>query len=61
MTKYKCGHDSNGIIILDDNELSMLNYLTWSDTKGVFGTRELCFDCYCNKDKQKEAKYINNV
>lgn len=47
MTKYQCGHESDGIIILDDNELSMAGYLTWADSVGVFGTQEQCFECWC--------------
>ena len=55
MTKYNCGHESDGIIIMDSNELSLVVYLTWAETVGVFGTKEQCFDCYCKKSG-KEVK-----
>lgn len=52
--KYKCGHNSDGIIILDSNELSIAGYLVWLDSVGLQGSKELCFDCYCKKgDKEK--------
>ena len=48
MTKYKqCGHESDGIIILDSNELSIAGWIEWSDSVGVFGSKEVCWDCYC--------------
>lgn len=48
MVDYKCGHKTDGVIILDDNELSMAAYLDWVDDEGMNGTREKCFDCYCS-------------
>ena len=53
MTKYKCGHNSDGIIILDDNELSMVGYLTWVDSVGLNGKRTQCWECF-NKNKSKD-------
>ena len=55
MTKYKCGHESDGVIILDSNELSITAWLDWSETVGVVGTKEQCWDCYC---KLKEMKNV---
>lgn len=52
MTKYKCGHETEGIIILDDNELSMMAWIDWSESVGVFGDKSVCFDCYCKNDSQ---------
>ena len=49
MTNYKCGHKTNGVLILDSNPLSICAYLEWSDSVGVFGTKEKCFDCW-NKE-----------
>ena len=49
--KYKCGHESDGIIILDNNELSMLAWIDWSESVGVFGDKSICFDCYCKEKK----------
>ena len=53
MVKYKCGHNTNGIIIMDSNELSYSAYLVWLDSVGMNGTRELCFDCYCKLSEDK--------
>ena len=47
--KYKCGHESDGIIILDNNELSLSAYFDWSDTVGLNGTKEQCWECYNGK------------
>lgn len=44
--KYKCGHESN-TVIMDDNILSLAGWMTWRDTVGFNGTKEQCFDCYC--------------
>jgi len=46
MTKYKCGHETNGIIILDDNLLSMTTYIMWAEEQNNLETREKCFDCF---------------
>ena len=53
MTKYKCGHETNGVLILDSNPLSIAAYIDWSESVGVFGTKELCYDCY---EKQNEKR-----
>ena len=50
MTDYKCGHSCE-IIILDDNPLSMVVYLEWSETVGREGTKEKCFDCWTKETK----------
>jgi len=44
--KYKCGHKTNGVIIMDDNEMSMMVYLDWVHSKGFKGSSEQCFDCF---------------
>jgi len=31
MTKYECGHESDGVIILDSNPLSFSEYLEWAN------------------------------
>lgn len=48
MTKYKCGH-SQDLLILDDNLLSIAAYLEWNETVGRDGTREKCFKCWSSK------------
>jgi len=47
--KYGCGHESDGILILDDNELSIVAYLEWSESVGIFGDKSQCFDCWCKE------------
>ena len=46
MTDYKCGCKTDGVVILDDNELSLTVYFEWAENVGVFGTKEMCFDCW---------------
>ena len=46
MTDYRCGHKTNGVIILDDNILSMIAYLHWAEKENNLETREKCFDCF---------------
>ena len=47
MTKYhKCNHETNGLIILDDNELSLTAYIDWSESVGVFGDKSICWECW---------------
>ena len=42
MTDYTiCKHKTDGIIILDDNFLSIIAYLEWANSVGVFGKREI--------------------
>lgn len=47
--EYKCGHKTNGVIILDDNLLSMSAYLEWAEEENNLETKEECFDCYLKK------------
>jgi len=49
MTKYKCGCETDGVIILDSNILSTATYLEWVDSVGLNGTREQCWECWCKK------------
>jgi len=52
MTKYKCGHEINEVI-MDSNELSYMAYEDWSNSVGVFGTKEKCWECYCKREDKK--------
>ena len=54
--EYGCGHTTEGILILDDNELSMTAYLDWSESVGIFGDKSQCFDCYCKISEAKDFK-----
>ena len=49
MTEYKCGCKTDGVIILDDNLLSMSAYIDWAEVEDNLGTREECFDCYLKR------------
>jgi len=53
MTKYKCGHETD-IIVLDSNLLSLAAYFEWLESVGEDGTRELCFECFNKKWRHKE-------
>lgn len=56
---YKCGHD-RGIVVLDDNELSMVAYFDWKDTVGFDGDKSLCWKCYCKKDEPNHNHRANS-
>lgn len=43
------------MVIIDDNELSITKYMEWADSDGVFGTKRLCWDCWCEQ-QEKELK-----
>ncbi len=47
--KYKCGHTTDGVIILDDNIMSMSVYLEWAEEENNLKTKKECFDCYLKK------------
>ena len=59
MTKYKCGCESDGIIISNNNVLSYYDYKQWSETVGVFGTRELCLYCWLEKYNINSGLYCS--
>lgn len=48
MTKYAC-HETKGVIILDDNPLSMAAWLDWKETTGFDGDSSECWPCYCKR------------
>ena len=53
MTKYKCGHKSD-IIIMNESIMALSSYLTWKDISGFDGDKTQCFDCYL-KETTKEV------
>jgi hypothetical protein len=55
MTLYKCGH-TRDIIILDGNIISYSAYLDWAESVGINGTKELCWDCW----NEKNCKIIDS-
>ena len=46
---YKCGHETHGMIILDDNELSLSVYIDWAEEENNLETMNECFDCYLKR------------
>ena len=54
MTQYKCGHKSE-IIVTDGSALSIAAYLEWSETVGLVGTREKCWDCWYKERRKNDA------
>jgi len=50
---YKCGHKRD-IVILDDNELSMVGYFDWKESVGYDGDKTKCWDCYCKDSSNAE-------
>jgi hypothetical protein len=61
MTLYKCNHNQE-TIILDDNIISHLAYLDWAESVGINGTKELCWNCWNEKncniiDSQQKTFY----
>ena len=48
MTEYECGHECIAVFLVND-PLAFAAYLQWKDSVGWNGTKEKCFDCYCNE------------
>jgi len=48
MTKYKCGHESESIV-MDNNIMSLSAYIEWVVTVGWNGDSSKCFDCWCKE------------
>lgn len=55
MVKYKCGHTTSGIIILDENLLSMTAYLQWAEEENNLKTKKKCFDCFLKSISSKDS------
>jgi hypothetical protein len=53
MTKYKCGHETDGVLVLDDNPLSLTAYFEWKDSVGWNGDKSECFDCWNNQREKR--------
>ena len=62
MAFYKCGHE-RGLVIMDSNPLSLIEYFNWKDEFGYDGDKSLCWDCYCKKDNElaKKLKSLDKV
>lgn len=56
MTDYKCSHKTDGVIILDDNLISMSAYLEWAEEENNLETRKECFDCFLKKLEPEKNK-----
>jgi len=55
MVKYKCGHETSGVIIMDSNIMSTTAYLQWAEEENNLETKEQCFDCYLNTLNAEEV------
>ena len=55
MTKYKCKHKID-TIIMNDSTMGCVLYGEWSKSVGVFGTKEICWDCW-----NKQLNGVNNL
>jgi len=49
MIKYKCGHTSKGIILMNSDVLSMATYLQWAEDEDNLTTEKECFDCFLKR------------
>jgi len=72
MTKYKCGHETNEVILstpkgntLSGNTLSIMalsSYKIWSESTGYNGDNSECFKCWCDRHNTdirfREAKEV---
>lgn len=52
MVKYNCGHETDGVIILDNSILSITAWLEWSETLGINGDKSQCWECFCKESSQ---------
>lgn len=53
MIKYKCGHETDGIIIMNDNIMSTTAYIQWSEEENNLETKKECFDCFVKSISNK--------
>lgn len=60
MTKYKCGHKVD-TIIMNESLLGLSIYLTWKDSAGYEGDKSKCFDCYLKKNVRKLGAMIELI
>lgn len=51
--RYGCGHTSDGVLILDSNELLIMAYEDWVNSVGLFGDKTKCWNCYCKESEKK--------
>jgi len=59
MTEYsKCGHKTDGVIIMEESIFSLSAYFIWSDSVGVFGNRTICWECWCKKKFAKKGSDV---
>ena len=53
MTKYKCGHKSD-TIIMNNSALGIATWLEWKDSVGFEGDKSQCWECF-NKSPKEDA------
>lgn len=49
MIKYKCGHETDGVIIMNESIMAIATYLMWAEDYDNFNTEEQCFPCFCKE------------
>jgi len=54
MTKYKCGHKSD-TIIMNDSILGISAWFDWKDTVGYEGDKSQCWKCYCDELNKRKV------
>ena len=52
MTQYKCGHESN-TLIMNTSIMMLASYTTWLDLNK--GNKE-CFECYLKRERLEAKK-----
>jgi len=52
MTKYKCGCESEGIILVNRESFDIINVERWQN-KELYKNRNLCFYCWLEKNNIK--------
>lgn len=61
MTNYKCGHKTDGVIVIDGNVMSMATYFEWSESVGIFGDRSQCWECYCAEMNLRIKDWVEQI
>jgi hypothetical protein len=62
MSEYKCGHKTDGVIIMDGRSIvAMSEYLTWKEQNLDNNSMEKCFSCYLKELREKHGFKIPDV
>lgn len=55
MTKYKCGHKTEGLLVADGSPTSISAYLVWAEGVGIYGDKSQCWECF-NKSRKSTGR-----